>query len=440
MYAIIGLGQTGLSIAQFLYKQNVHFFVCDTRESPPGLAGFKALFPAVEIFLGALPEEKLLQAEKIVLSPGLSRATLVIQKAIKHNIPVIGDIELFVQQAKAPIIAITGTNAKGTVTTMVESILKAAGKEVCIGGNYGIPALDLLAKPIPDFYVLELSSYQLESTFSLQAAAATILNVTSDHLDYHATMENYLAAKQRIYHNAKSMVVNADDEATWPAETKGCIYAFGSHVSVRFNPAYCFSIDNKNLMFNKQTILSAEELLVAGVHNWLNALAAAALTTAVGISLEAIREGLKNFRGLKHRCVLVETIHGVKWYNDSKGTNVGATQAALAGLGPTLTGRIILIAGGQGKGQDFSPLQTLCKQYVKTLILFGQDADQLEQTLKPTVFQCLRVKNLEEAVQVAKACAQPGDAVLLSPACASLDMFKNYEQRGEKFEELVKLQ
>jgi UDP-N-acetylmuramoylalanine--D-glutamate ligase len=440
MYAIIGLGQTGLSIAQFLYKQNVHFFVCDTRESPPGLAGFKALFPAVEIFLGALPEEKLLQAEKIVLSPGLSRTTPVIQKAIKHNIPVIGDIELFVQQAKAPIIAITGTNAKGTVTTMVESILKAAGKEVCIGGNYGIPALDLLAKPIPDFYVLELSSYQLESTFSLQAAAATILNVTSDHLDYHATMENYLAAKQRIYHNAKSMVVNADDEATWPAETKGCIYAFGSHVSARFNPAYCFSIDNKNLMFNKQTILSAEELLVAGVHNWLNALAAAALTTAVGISLEAIREGLKNFRGLKHRCVLVETIHGVKWYNDSKGTNVGATQAALAGLGPTLTGRIILIAGGQGKGQDFSPLQTLCKQYVKTLILFGQDADQLEQTLKPTVFQCLRVKNLEEAVQVAKACAQPGDAVLLSPACASLDMFKNYEQRGEKFEELVKLQ
>jgi UDP-N-acetylmuramoylalanine--D-glutamate ligase len=440
MYAIIGLGQTGLSIAQFLHKQKINFFVCDTRENPSGLANFKENFPAVEIFLGKLPEEKLLQAEKIILSPGLPRTTPALQQALKQNIPVIGDIELFVQQAKAPIIAITGTNAKGTVTTMVESILKAAGREVYIGGNYGIPALDLLAKPTPDFYVLELSSYQLESTFSLQAAAATILNVTPDHLDYHMTMENYLAAKQKIYYQAKAIVVNAEDEASWPSEAKGRIYAFGEQVPTEFNSVDCFSIDNKSLMFNGQTILSAEALPVAGVHNWLNALAAAALTTAVGISLEAIRTGLKNFRGLKHRCVLVKTIDSVKWYNDSKGTNVGATQAALAGLGPTLNGKIILIAGGQAKGQDFSPLQKLCEQYVKALILFGQDADQLEKALKQTVPQCLRVSNLEEAVKRAKSMAQAGDAVLLSPACASLDMFKNYEQRGEKFEELIKLQ
>lgn len=438
MYAIVGFGQTGLSVAQFLQKQKIDFFVCDTRENPPSLEVFKKDFPGVEFFCGELPEEKLLSAGKIILSPGLPRKTPIIQKALEQGIPVIGDIELFVQQAKAPIIAITGTNAKGTVTTMVQSILEAAGQQVEIGGNFGIPALDLLSKATPDFYVLELSSYQLESTFSLKAAAATILNITPDHLDYHGTMENYIAAKQRIYHHAKAVVFNGQDGATFPVDwvetTPKTILGFGA-VSTPSTPFY---LQNKNLMFQDHVILSGDELSVSGMHNWLNALAAAALTTAAGISLEAIREGLKKFRGLKHRCVLVKAIQGVKWFNDSKGTNVGATQAAIAGLGPTLKGKIILIGGGQAKGQDFSPLKTWCQEYVDALILFGQDADQLEEVLGKSISQCVRVNNLAEAVDAARKIAKAGDAVLLSPACASLDMFKNYEERGEQFEGLVR--
>jgi UDP-N-acetylmuramoylalanine--D-glutamate ligase len=440
MYAIVGLGQTGLSVARFLSKHATPFFVCDTRERPPALAEFKKNFPQVQFFQ-LRDHLRLLQAEKIILSPGLPRTTAVLQNAIQKNIPVIGDIELFVQHAQAPIIAITGTNAKGTVTTMVESILKAAEKKVLAGGNIGTPALDLLNDAIPDFYVLEISSFQLESTFSLKATAATILNITPDHLDHHGSMENYVAAKQKIYQNAQAIIFNFEDKATWPTDTslaKPVRFAFSLSPQTIPRETSFLTIEGRYLTLNGEKILSTDELHVSGAHNWANALAAIGLTSAVGVPLKAIQEGLKNYRGLKHRCVLVRTINGVKWYNDSKGTNVGATQAAIAGLGAMLSGKLILIAGGQGKSQDFSPLQSWCKKYVKNLILFGQDAPILEKTLSAYVPACLQVKNLEEAVAAAQKLSCAGDAVLLSPACASWDMFKDYVERGEKFEALVK--
>lgn len=436
MQVIVGLGQTGLSVLRYFARQGMPCVVCDSRDEPPGMALFKKEFPHITTYFGALPEAVLLQAQRIILSPGLARTTPVIAKAIAKHIPVIGDIELFVQHAKAPIIAITGTNAKGTVTTMVGEILIAAGLRVLLGGNIGIPALDLLVEPIPNYYVLELSSFQLESTFSLQAAVATILNISDDHLDYHGTLTEYIAAKQRIYQGAQKAVACATDPNTHPlnpAQAAHCHY-FG------LTPPHAkqsFGLQDHKLMYGNTEIMPIQALKVFGQHNVLNALAASALAVAIGIPLDAIRQGLSHFSGLAHRCTHVGTWNGVAWYNDSKGTNVGATSAALSGLGPTVNGQIILIAGGQAKNQDFCPLQTWCSRYVKTLILFGQDAAQLQQALSDSVPEVVLVKDLTDAVRCAASASQSGDMVLLSPACASLDMFKSYAARGDAFTTLV---
>jgi UDP-N-acetylmuramoylalanine--D-glutamate ligase len=437
MYVMVGLGQTGLSVIRYLVEKNIPCAVCDSRLNPPGAELLAQNFPSIQYYFGELPEELLLQAQQIILSPGLSRSTPVIAKAILAGVAVIGDIELFVQAAKAPVIAITGTNAKGTVTTMLGGILTAAGLKVLLGGNIGTPALDLLCEEVPDYYVLELSSFQLESTFSLQAQAATILNISDDHLDYHGSLQNYILAKQRIYQNAKAIIVNQDDPQTAPLKSadSALMLSFGVNMP---NQNQAFGIKNQQLLFHDQRIIDVAQLPVAGQHNCLNALAASALATAVGVSLAAIRQGLQNFRGLPHRCEFVLEREGIRWYNDSKGTNVGATLAALLGLGPNVSGRIVLIAGGQAKNQDFSPLQEPCQRYVKTLILFGQDAEQLDAALSANVAETIRVQDLAQAVKAAEQVSKADDIVLFSPACASLDMFKSYEKRGEQFVTLLK--
>lgn len=432
---VIGLGKTGLSVARYLKRIGTRFIVFDTRSQPAGLSEFQTEFPEVEIYLEKYDENKLLQAEEFIVSPGVSLTEPVIQQAVKQKISVIGDIELFARVAKAPVVAITGTNAKGTVTTLVAEMAKSSCRKVLVGGNIGTPALDLLTQPVPELYILELSSFQLETTYSLSAIAATILNISPDHLDRHGTLENYVHAKQRIYHKTKNIIYNHEDRLSHPVNNAKQMISFGLSSTANF---HIKKINNVVwLCHDKNPLISTNELLIKGQHNWYNALAALALGYAVNLPIHRMLEALTYFPGLPHRCEWIAEKHGITWYNDSKGTNVGATIAALTGLGTTITGKIILIAGGVGKGQDFSLLQNAVKQYVKTLIVYGQDALLIADSVSGFT-SIHHVADLSSAIHVAKEVAIKGDAILLSPACASFDMFKNFEHRGEVFKELVK--
>lgn len=438
MKLILGLGQTGLSCIRYLAKQNISMIVMDTRSNPPGLSTLQAEFPDIPVHLGDFDLSLIQQAEEIIASPGLEIPTAV----TALNIPIIGDIELFARVAQAPIVGITGTNAKGTVTTLVSDMIRQAGLQVCVGGNIGTPVLDLLAEPVPDFYVLEISSFQLETTYSLTTAAATILNISEDHLDRHKTMAAYIAAKQRIYQGCEVKVWNRDDENIYPPR-RFAPPLQGGDLSFGFSEPQPnqFGLRQLNhqtyLAYGDQNLLSVDDLFIKGKHNWINALAALALGTAIHLPIPAMLEALRNFKGLEHRCEWVAYHQGITWYNDSKGTNVGATLAAIAGLGSALKGKLILIAGGVGKGADFTPLRESITQHVRSIVLIGRDAHLLEQAFKDTV-PMQHAVDLAAAVQLAKQQAQVEDAVLLSPACASLDMFRNFEERGEIFKKLVR--
>lgn len=432
MKLILGLGKTGLSCAEHLARQNVPFFVMDTRSNPPELATLQKNFPHIPVHLGEFDLSLVRQAQEIIASPGLEIPSLI----TALNIPIIGDIELFARAAKAPIIAITGTNAKGTVTTLVGDMIQAAGLKVSVGGNIGIPALDLLLEPAPDFYVLEISSFQLETTSSLRALAATILNISPDHLDRHKTMQAYIAAKQKIYSICENIVCNRDDKNTYP-------------VSDSINLSFGFSEPKQNefglrkindqywLAHGEENLLSVDDLFIKGKHNWINALAALALGAAINMPIPAMLSALKNFKGLKHRCEWVLEKDGVTWYDDSKGTNIGATIAAIEGLGSATKGKLILIAGGLSKGADFIQLRVPVAKHVRAIILMGKDAPLIKQALDGVV-PMQHAIDMEAAVKLASQCAHDGDAVLLSPACASWDMFRDYEQRGDIFKTLVK--
>ncbi len=437
---IIGLGKTGLSCARYFVKRNLPVAVMDTRNEPPGLAELRAEFPQVPIYLGGLSAEILLQAKQLIVSPGVSLHEPAIAQAIAQGIPALGDIELFVQQAKAPIIAITGTNAKGTVTTLVGEMLRCAKRDVRVGGNIGMPALDLLMATEPEFYVLELSSFQLETTYSLQAIAATILNISADHLDRYDGLDSYIAAKQRIYHNSTNIIYNRDDAKTHPSflsHEQKKYFSFGL-TPPKSNEFGIIQQDQQfYLAFGEQNLLPVNELLIKGQHNWANALAALALGHAVGLSFETMLQALRSFKGLSHRCEWVLECDGVNWYNDSKGTNVGATLAAIQGLGNAIKGKLILIAGGVGKDADFSPLRNAVTQYVSTVILLGEAAPLLQQALASTT-RILNAASMQEAIALAKQAAKKNDCVLLSPACASFDMFRNAEERGDVFKTAVK--
>ena len=422
---IIGLGKTGLSCVTYFRQRGITPVVMDTRENPPG----KESLPAeCRLLTGPLDADTLCSASLIVASPGVALATPALQVAKAAGVEIVGDIELFAREAKAPIVAITGSNGKSTVTALVGLMAAEAGFKVGVGGNIGTPALDLLLQPA-DLYVLELSSFQLETTSSLKPAAAVILNLSEDHLDRYNGMAGYLAAKQRIFSNAKRIVVNRDDAATYPPQ-QSYWQSFG------LNAEAYGRIQRDNQLWLSvagKPVLPVSELNIVGAHNQMNALAAMALADAVAIPQPAQLNVLRSFSGLEHRCQFVREVNGVRWINDSKATNVGSTLAAVAGVGESVKGRLWLLAGGQGKGQDFSPLQPLLANQIYRMVCFGQDADTLLKLADNTQ----RVTDLDEAVRCIAAEAQPGDWVLLAPACASLDQFRNFEQRGQHFADLV---
>ncbi len=437
LHVIVGLGATGLSCARYLAKKNIPFSVMDTRTAPPNLEEFKKLFPQVALSLGSLDDVILDQASQIIISPGISLLQPAIARQLGRGVPIIGDIELFAMGVQAPVIAITGTNAKSTVTTLVGEMAFEAGIKVQVGGNLGTPVLDLMDAPDTELFVLELSSFQLETTFSLAPVVATVLNVTPDHMDRYATVEDYCATKQHIYANCQVAVFNCDDSLTDCGEQYHQRKLGFTLNEPRKNE---FGLVKKNnelfLAFEDKLLLSTRELPILGRHYQANALAALAIGYGYGLAFEPMLRTLIRFKGLPHRCQLVRERNGVLWYNDSKGTNVGAALAAIEGLGDVIDGRLVLIAGGVGKNADFSPLVMPIEKYVKTVVLIGDAALIMAAVIGDRV-EVIFAKTMEEAVAVADKMAIPGDSVLLSPACASLDMFNNFEHRGHVFTQIV---
>ncbi|MWK55308.1 UDP-N-acetylmuramoyl-L-alanine--D-glutamate ligase [Pseudomonas otitidis] len=429
---VVGLGKSGMSLVRFLARQGVPFAVADTRENPPELATLRLQFPQVEVRCGELDVEFLCRAQELYVSPGLALATPALQEAAKRGVKLSGDIELFARHAKAPIVAITGSNAKSTVTTLVGEMARAAGKRVAVGGNLGTPALDLLADDI-ELYVMELSSFQLETTERLNAEVATVLNVSEDHMDRYADMQAYHLAKHRIFRGARQVVVNRGDALSRPlvADQLPC-WSFGLN-KPDFKAFGLIDEDGeKYLAYQFEKLMPVRELKIRGAHNQANALAALALGHAVGLPFGPMLAALRAFTGLAHRCQWVRELRGVAYYDDSKATNVGAALAAIEGLGADIDGKLVLIAGGDGKGADFSGLTAPVARYCRAVVLLGRDAELIAAALGDAV-PLVRVKTLDEAVQRCAELAREGDAVLLSPACASLDMFKNFEERGRLF-------
>lgn len=386
-----------------------------------------------------LPDDLFEKLTTIVASPGVPLDAPFMQKAASMGIPVIGDIELLAQEITAPVIAITGTNGKSTVTSLVGEMAKQAGLKTAVAGNIGEPVLDVLADGNDyDVWVLECSSFQLDLTYSLTPHAAVILNITEDHLDRHHLFAAYVQAKQRIFRHANTMIFNRDDQSTSPSIQ----YAHGAKVSFGTQPPHqeqwgLVMQDNRRFItYGFDQVIDVDAIKMKGKHNWMNAMAACALAQTLAIPFPVMAQVLTTFAGLNHRAQWVRTLNGVDWINDSKGTNVGATSAAIVGLGESSQGKIVLIAGGQGKGADFCELQQPVGHFVRSVVLIGEDADKIEQALT-TIIETQKASSLEQAVIMAKANAQPGDIVLFSPACASFDMFVDFNQRGEVFIEAV---
>ncbi|WP_455365230.1 UDP-N-acetylmuramoyl-L-alanine--D-glutamate ligase, partial [Kaarinaea lacus] len=444
---IVGLGKTGLSCARYLAQQGETFVVVDSRADPPGLKQLLSLAPNVECYLGGFEPVAFEQAKRLIVSPGISIKESVIANAASQGAQVLGDIALFAEHADAPIVAITGSNGKSTVTSMVGAMAEQGDLKVKVGGNIGVPALDLLAtSPVsdigeittepnlekPDFYVLELSSFQLETTPNLSAFAAVVLNISADHMDRYANIQEYVAAKQQVYRNCHFQVYNRDDVLCAEmmqavvASTDDRVVSFGLGIPPSDHDYGIEQQDGESwLMKGKQPLMRVDELSLPGRHNQANALAALALGEAMNIKLDDMLQVLRNFVGLPHRMQLVASINNVNWYNDSKGTNVGATVSAIAGM----PGNKILIAGGDGKGADFEPLrEAVIANNVRLVILIGKDADRIEAVLSGVV-QIERAANMNAAVLLASKLAKPQEKVILSPACASFDMFRDYQHR-----------
>ncbi|KJK17442.1 UDP-N-acetylmuramoyl-L-alanine--D-glutamate ligase [Pseudomonas sp. NPDC087612] len=429
---VVGLGKSGMSLVRFLANRGIAFAVADTRDNPPELDTLRRDFPQVEVRCGELDVEFLCRADELYVSPGLALATPALQQAAARGVKLSGDIELFARNAKAPIIAISGSNAKSTVTTLVGEMAAAAGKRVAVGGNLGTPALDLLSDDV-ELYVMELSSFQLETTDQLNAEVATVLNVSEDHMDRYSGLPAYHLAKHRIFRGARQVVVNRQDALSRPLLSEGQpVWTFGLNAPDFKAFGLREESGEKYLAFEFQNLMPVRELKIRGAHNQSNALAALALGHAVGLPMDAMLSSLRTFAGLAHRCQWIRERNGVNWYDDSKATNVGAALAAIEGLGADIDGKLVLVAGGDGKGADFSALRAPVAANCRAVVLLGRDAERLAQALGDDVPQ-IRVNTLDEAVQQCAELAQPGDAVLLSPACASLDMFKNFEERGRLF-------
>jgi UDP-N-acetylmuramoylalanine--D-glutamate ligase len=428
---IVGIGQTGLSAARFLKQMNIKFAMVDSRDNPPMNRELLLEMPDIAVFTGGFDDAAFAIATHILVSPGVSLEEQAIQKAIEKGVRLISDIDLFACSTTAPIVGITGSNGKSTVTTMLGKMAEADGKKVAVGGNLGTPALDLLAQDA-ELYVLELSSFQLERTEHLEVAAATVLNVTEDHFDRYPGVNEYAQAKQKIFNGQGVMVLNADDPIViGMIEPEREVLTFGLENSADFHigieqEQHCLAENNKSLM-------SVKDLPLVGTHNIANALAAWALGRAMGLEDAAVLKALKGFQGLEHRMQSVAEINGVTWVNDSKATNVGACVAALKGVDK----KVVLIAGGDAKGADMGDLAPIIKDKVKAVVLMGKDAKLIRKIIDKTV-PIKIAASIQEAVEIASGIAGASDCVLLSPACASLDQFENYQERGRLFTEAVK--
>ncbi|MBI0395067.1 UDP-N-acetylmuramoyl-L-alanine--D-glutamate ligase [Acinetobacter bereziniae] len=434
---VAGLGISGVSAVNFLHENGYRVAVTDSRQLPPGHDQIPA---TVQTSFGKLDQDLLLQAEEIVISPGLDIKLPEIQAAIAKGIPVVSEIQILRRATDKPIVAITGSNAKSTVTTLIGLMAQDAGVKVAVGGNLGRPALNL-TRDDPDVYILELSSFQLETTSNLNAEVAVVLNMSEDHLDRHGDMAGYHAAKHRIFQGVKKVVFNRDDSLTRPLVPDVTpMQSFGLNAP-DLKQYGILREDNGTIWLarGRERLLKSSEMYIQGTHNVANALACLALGEAIGLPIDKMLETLKTFKGLEHRCEFVKEVAGVRYYNDSKGTNIGATLAALDGLGAAIEaqgGKVAIILGGQGKGQDFTALRQSLEKYAKLAVLIGEDRPVIEKAIQGTT-ELLHAETLQEAVALCQQHTQAQDVVLLSPACASFDMFTGYPQRGHRFVEYV---
>ena len=432
---IIGLGKTGYSCAQFLAKQGTSFAMVDSSTQPLYLERFRHICPDVPLYLGRFDAGILGTAGQIIISPGVSPDDPAIQSAIADGTDMIGDIELFARNARAPVVAVTGSNGKSTVSTLISMMIAEAGLKVMLGGNIGMPALSLLEQVVPDYYVLELSSFQLETVKSLNAIAAVVLNISADHMDRYPDITRYAAMKEKIYQGTGYMIINYDDVLVTKMQ-RDRRDIIGYTFEIPDNDKFGLTVSGATewLSHGNQLLLPVTELHIKGRHNYSNALAALCLGHAIGLQNNISIAALKKFQGLPHRLELVKSIMGIDWINDSKATNPRATCAAIEGLGAN--DNLILIAGGKGKGADFSPLKESVKGRVREIILIGRDTQKIAAALEKENNICFAT-SMESAVYAAAGLACPGDKVLLSPACASFDMFSNYQERGSVFIESV---
>jgi UDP-N-acetylmuramoylalanine--D-glutamate ligase len=424
---VVGLGKTGLSIARYLKRGDANAIFFDSRDEPPGLDELEELFPDAEVRLG---NDKLPRGvTRVIVSPGIADSHPLLEKARKKKLEIVSDIELFAREASRPYVAVTGSNGKSTVTTLLYHMCRADGRQVLAGANLGEPALDLLAEDEPDLYVLELSSFQLQRTLNLPAEIAVLLNVSPDHLDWHASEDEYREAKYRVFDEATNAVVNrADDTAAQRAARCGRVVSFGLDAPAEDHFGIREDDGEKYLACGDVLLLAVRDLALYGVHNQLNALAALAAGTLLGLDQAAMLQVLVEFPGLPHRMQFVARISAVDYINDSKATNVAAAVASIN----SVDGMLVLIAGGDGKGGDFGALAEAVEGKLRGVVLIGKDAEKIAHALD-TVMPVHFAENMETAVEMAAGCAESDDTVLLAPACASLDQYDNYMARGDAF-------
>lgn len=435
---IVGLGMTGLSAVRYLHKKNKNIVVVDSRDNPPGLDELKKDFADVTVYLGEFDEAVFMAAHQVVVSPGVDLKEPVIKHVIAQGVEVMGDVELFAQNVTSPVIAVTGSNGKSTVVKLLGEMAKTAGLKATVAGNIGLPVLSVVNEK-SDLFILELSSFQLESLKSLNTVSATVLNISPDHMDRYTSLDAYKESKSRIYQNANTVVINRDDEAV---VNMGVVKQAGNRLV-----GFTQNEPNKNdfglreyageffLCKGEEKLIAENELKLSGRHNSLNAMAALALGEAANISMQAMLDTLKTFSGLSHRTQWVADKNNVTWINDSKGTNVGATLAAI--LGTKANNKLVLIAGGISKDADFLPLKKVLSSVARAVVLIGQDAEKIATALEGGI-EIYHANTMQDAVKKSAALAQSGDTVLLSPACASFDMFDSYEHRGDVFMQSVK--
>lgn len=431
---VFGLGASGLSVARYLMRKAANAIYVDTRANPPGLDALKELRPDAEINLGRPPTELLRGVSRVIVSPGIPDSDPFVTEARKQGLQVISDIALFVAEAHAPFVAVTGSNGKSTVTTLIAMMCEAAGKRSLAGANLGTPALDLLTQDTPDLYVLELSSFQLQRTPSLPAKVSVLLNISPDHLDWHSSVDEYRAAKYRIYREAEAAVFDRHDELVkshLPASVPAISFAMDRPAEGQYG--IIVEDGQAFLARGEQLLLATSDIALVGAHNQANALAALAAGELMGFPMSAMLQVLNEFPGLPHRMQFVRHLNGADYINDSKATNVGAATAAVV----SVPGPVVLIAGGDGKGSEFGEFaRTVCTK-LRAAVLIGRDAPRIADAFDQLA-PVFMAGNMKNAIHKAAELAQPGDTVLLAPACASFDQYRNYEQRGDDFSDLVR--